>query len=500
MILASVKRYLAERAERSVVVQQMLALAGDSFIYLAGTLMIGLGNYVLLPLYIHELTAAMFGVYALLEITILIAVAVSGVGVNVSYFKWFAELPGTERGNVFVASVVMTVIPSLLMGAGIAVIVGSPFGAQWLRTADRNFAWTLLPLVLVETVQVVFLSHLRAQRRAVAYSVITFTRMIGTVATTLWFLSNLHMGVYGVLLGRLVGVMATDLITLPILQFESFRFAAALRMVWPMTRFGMPIAWMSIMILLYDAGGRYLLSAFGTLEAVGLFTLGIKLANILAIVFIRPFGTAWSAFQFQIQHRDRAPVIYTRVLSYTFVVGAVVGALIMFAGPTLVMLFAKASYLDVLSVLPILLLPKILRPLEYWANTPFLLTGRTVWIAVADTAAVLVSLLLGWMLIPYLHVLGVALAWPIGVMAGIVFLRYAGRAHYPIPFDYRAVGFGVIVWLYAYGATLTLPRRLSLTGVGLSLLGALGLAMLVTVFVYAVVRRRNTQEVAAPVR
>ncbi|HLB46635.1 MAG TPA: hypothetical protein VJL59_06385, partial [Anaerolineales bacterium] len=114
--LARWRTLLADKGKNNPVLAGLLALANDSAIYLVGVVMIGLGNLVLVPLYTRHLTLAEFGVYALVDITVLILVTVTQLGFGVSYLKWFAELDPSRRGELLGSTLMISSLAAALGG------------------------------------------------------------------------------------------------------------------------------------------------------------------------------------------------------------------------------------------------------------------------------------------------------------------------------------------------------------------------------------------------
>src|SRR4029077_10677355 len=76
----------------------LVSLLSDSAVYLMGAVLIGLGSIVLVPLYTRTLGPREFGVYALVDITVLLVVTVTTLKMDVSYLKWFADIGPSRHG------------------------------------------------------------------------------------------------------------------------------------------------------------------------------------------------------------------------------------------------------------------------------------------------------------------------------------------------------------------------------------------------------------------
>ena len=153
-----------EKWETDSLLRPLFALAGDLLVYLVGAAIIGLGNFILMPLYTRHLNPAEFGIYALVDVTILILVTVTQLGFGVSYLKWFADIERSRRGELLGSTLISGALAASIGGGLLALAAASPLGERWLQTADRGFAWTLLPIVVLENLQGLLLTDLRARQ------------------------------------------------------------------------------------------------------------------------------------------------------------------------------------------------------------------------------------------------------------------------------------------------------------------------------------------------
>src|SRR6266849_981873 len=183
----------------------LCALAGDSFQYLIGLAVMGLANMVLMPLYTRCLSPGEFGVYALVEILALGLIAAASLGSGVSYLKWYAASETSSVKQLLGTTLWSNGLAALLMGGFLSAFVASDSGVRILGAPTRTFAIFLLPLVLLETLQSVFLTHLRACRRPAAFSLSSVIRLVAIAAFSVWLLAFLRLGLLGLFLGRVLG-------------------------------------------------------------------------------------------------------------------------------------------------------------------------------------------------------------------------------------------------------------------------------------------------------
>jgi O-antigen/teichoic acid export membrane protein len=418
-----------------------------SLVYLAGAMLVGLGNFILVPLYTRYLTSSDFGAYALLEISLLITVTATQMGLSTTYLRWYAETEPERRGEILGSSLVAGFFAALAGGTMLAALAASPLGEKWL-SVSAQCAWLLLPLVLLRNAQGIFFSSLQAAQRPVAYSLCAVARLLALVTAGCWFVALHHEGVLGVLRGLLAGdgacVAALLIVCLP-----GTRLRLRRTVLGPMLRYGLPLVWSALMALLLDAAGRYFLARFQNLAEVGRYAVGIKITSILSLGFLQPFGNAWAGAVFPIAHRPNAPITYTKIMGYALVVAAFLAAATVLFSPWLIRIFAGPAYSGVQPLLPWLLLPVVFRLLEYWSSLPIYLAYKTHWLGPLATISTSLCLLLNYLLVPRYGALGSAVAWSAALATGVLLMTAFGRGYYPLPFDLRTCGFAAGMWLLA---------------------------------------------------
>ena len=443
--MASLRTLVTEKFGNDPLTAALFALVGDSLIYLVGAAMIGLGNFVLVPLYTRYLAPAEFGVYALVDVTILILVKVTQLGFGVSYLKWFADIEPSRRGELLGSTLAVGALAATIGGALLALAVASPWGERWLQTGDRGFAWTLLPLVVLENLQGLLLTDLRARRRAAAFSASAVIRVLAMVGASLWFIAVQKQGVIGVFTGRLVG----DGIGVLLLAAFCLR-STTLRLVWsvvkPMVRYGLPLVWSALMAMMLDASGRYFLSHYSTLEQVGFYGVAIKIGNIFQMLVNQPFGVAWGGLMFQIVKWPNAQVVYSKILVYVFVLSLTAALILALFTPTLFAIFATAAYFPAMAVFPLILLVRAVNLMEYPTSIGIYLARRTRWFAFIYSVGLGVNLLANYVLTPSYGMFGAAWAWLVAWLAITGLMAWLGQRYYPLRYDWKLFLMPIVPW------------------------------------------------------
>jgi len=502
MKLISKLRSLHEGLKREPIGATLLSLASDSTVYLAGGVLIGLGNIVLIPLYTRTLSPREFGVYALVDVTVLLLVAVSALKLDVSYLKWFADLVPSRRGELLGSTLLTGLCVSLLSGLVLSISVAGRLGEFWLRTSAHSYAWLLCPIVVLENLQSLLMTDLRARRRPVPYSVSSLLRLAGMVAASYYFLSIRQMGLHGLFLGRLAGdVLAVGYLCAVCLRSAVWKIVPSLTV--PMIRFGFPLVWSVLAVMLQDASGRYFLSRYGTLEEVGLLGAAVKVGGVFQMLIAQPFGIAWGGVLFQIVKERNAQIIYSKILGYVYVLSLGMVMVLTIFGSTLFHIFTSPAYYPAVTLLPLVLLVRAMSTIEQPSSVGIYLSGRTGPLALSYTVALSLNVVLLWLLVPGYGSSGVGWAWLLGSAAVPLLFLILGQRHYRLSFSANllAVPFLLLVtiMLLVRSGYAPWPSHLFLFQCVLSLVVLLMIGALVSYDLRSLRRQIRLRERCAPV-
>ncbi len=444
------RRVMPERwmqaIEEHPLLASLLPLVQQSAIYLLGAALVGLGNFVLVPLYTRYLSAEEFGVYALVEISVFMAVTTTQLGLGTTYVRWYAETETGQRGELL-GSCAAAGLVAAVAGGGLLVALAGPSGLRWFA-ALQHLRWMLLPVVVFRNLQGLLFCALQAAQRATAYVTAAVARLLFLSASGIWFVVLHHRGIAGVVESWLVGDAVCFVVLLGFCV-PGQRLRMRLAALRPMLKYGAPLVWSAFMALLLDAAGRFFLANDKSLAEVALYVVGIKITNIISMGFLQPFASAWGGMVFPIAHRPNAPLTYTKMLGYALIVLMLLVAVMILFGPFLVVLFAGRAYLPAVRLLPWLLLPLSFRVFEYWSSLPLYLRYKTHWIGVLATAGVLSCAGLNAVLVPRLGALGAALAWAGALGVNIALMTVVSRRYYVLPVDLKTMGFATSLWLMA---------------------------------------------------
>jgi O-antigen/teichoic acid export membrane protein len=441
--MADTKAELQDEASQPETLGNSLAgvlysLGGDSAKYLAGVAVMGLANMVLLPLYTRYLSPSDFGLYALIEVLVLGSISVSSLGFNVAYLKWFASCAPDQVAKLLGTMIWVNGLVGTGTGTALWIFLASNRSSGILHGDATRFAWALVPLVLFETLQGVFLTHLRARRRPGAFSVLSAVRLASIVGWSIWLVVGRGQGLTGVFVARVLGDLCACFLAWG-LTASDLSLSASFRSALGMAKYGLPVMGSSLIMMILDGAGRFFLNHFGNLEQVGLYAVAIKISGVMRMLVVFPFGAAWGGLMFQIAKRPDAPTVYSKIMSYLLILSVSFALVFSLFSPILLLIFATRQYSASLPLIPWLLLVQVVAVVQYPSATGIFLGSRTKWLLPIFSLGVAASLLLNRLLIPRFGSFGAAWAWLVAWLVITISMASIGQRYYPLRYEKKAL-------------------------------------------------------------
>jgi O-antigen/teichoic acid export membrane protein len=422
------------RGEQRSLVAALLSLVGDSAQYLVGVAAMGLANMLLLPLYTRFLNPADFGLYALIELLALGLISISGLGFNVSYLKGFAG-SGPAEVSVLLGTMLWTNgLLAAITGTGLSIFLASPQSLGMLHGNAQRFAWLLLPVVFLESVQGLLMTHLRARRKAASYSWASVIRLLSIAGFSIWLVAACGEGLVGVFKARVIGdVLACA--ALGAMTASDLSWSASFPSAILMAKYGLPVMGSAFGLMIIDGAGRFFLGHYGNLNQVGLYSVAVKISNIMRLLVVVPLGSAWGGLLFQIAKKTKAPMIYSKLMSYLLLLSVVLALVLSLFSPLLLRLLATPEYSGSLPCIPWLFLVQVTAVMQYPSSAGLYLGSATWWLLPIYSCGILVSVVLNRLLIPNFGILGAAWAW-LGAWTVITFMMaWVGQRYYPLHYE-----------------------------------------------------------------
>jgi O-antigen/teichoic acid export membrane protein len=314
----------------------------------------------------------------------------------------------------------------------------------------------LIPLaafiLVLQNLSVPGFAWLRAESRALFFSLLSITNLIVTLTANIVLVKFLHLGITGALMATGCGYGCVVLLTVPQLLVRS-GLRVRRDIAWSLLTFGTPQVLSFVSVWILQLSDRYLLGRLGTLPEVASYSVAYSLGSVLATLIIGPFGLAWPTTMYTVAKRSDAPQVFRlifRWLGMVLLFGAF--GLAVASTPVLNRLF-PASYRNAGPITPL-----VAAAIVFYGVYIMMMTGasirRVVWMPAAFTvSAALSNVGLNLVLIPLYGSMGAAASTLIAYFLLAAIAYVANQRIYPVPYEVGRFMGAALVGAVLYAGT-----------------------------------------------
>ena len=416
-------------------------------------------SLALTPYLAHNLAPSEYGVLAILNTVISLAAGVTQLGLGSAFFRAYNYDYTEERDRRAVLATSTLILALISVPVAVAAMLAAPLISSVLFLGDTRYAplVTLAALaVLAQNLTVPAFAWLRAENRALLFSIFSMLNILTSLGATIALVGFLQMGVAGAILAVAAGYAAVVSCLLPVVLIHS-RLRVRLRVAWSMLSFGIPLVASVISIWVLQLSDRYLLEIFGTRAETASYAIAYSLGSTLSTLILAPFSLAWPTAMYAIARRRDAPRVFQTVFRWFSATLLFAAFGLSLASTMIFNVLFPASYHGAAPVIPI-----VAESIAFYGVYTVVMIGanvrRKTWMtSVFTTIAALLNLGLNLYLIPRYGAMGAAYSTLIAyvALAGIAYI--ANQRIYYIPFEIGRFLFATLVGLAIYYEIFALP-------------------------------------------
>ena len=409
----------------------------NSFLYSIGNMAGKLSGVILLPLYTKYLPIEEFGLLALLEISFLFILSISGFGVKNALMRyyWDPEQKGKE-GSLFYTSYLFNILVSITTILA-AFFLLQHFSMEIFGTVlPQNLLWFFLGSSLIRVIADTPLLLMRIKQKALSQTLVQLMILIITVGLTVYLIGYRGMGIEAIFLSQLVAYSLAMLVLSGFIV-RNIRFQFNFALLRELLNFGLPIFLSNLLSVILVMSDRFILNYFGTLENVGNFSLAYKISNIVQVVFVASFLNAYTHIFYKQMSADNAGRFYVKTMTYfVLIITFVSTGLVLFAKEIIkVLSIGNQDYLGSYSLIPVLALGVVFAGIRQILVLPLSRLKKTRIISVVTLSAGFLNFGLNIALIPWLGTIGAAISTSLTQILASVWLYLQVQKHDRIRYE-----------------------------------------------------------------
>jgi O-antigen/teichoic acid export membrane protein len=445
-------------------------LTGESLIYGLGQVSGRAVQFLLVPILTRALARDVYGVADLVLAYSQFVVLVLVFGMDGALVRFFYQEPDRQARRRMVStslwfrlavSIAISLLLALLADTLAPNLIGSAAYRKYLLIGALTLPFTLLSLFANDVLRVTF--------QPWKFIVLNVAQTLITGLVSLDLVLHRHLGVAGVLYGKLAGDAAASFLGL-LLARKSLTFAFDRSVLRRMLAFGLPLVPASFAYGIVGSADRYFLQRSRGLAEVGTYAVAVKFFAV-AMMAVSAFSLAFFPFAHARAQQPDSPRLFARVLSLYVVTASLAALVLGMLAPQAVALLAPPEYRAAARPALLLAFAAVAYGAYYVACLGIQLSLRTSLLGWTAGAAALASLAANAVLAPRFGGMGAALATLLGnVILAIGTYLVAQNVH-PLPYQGGRL---LVLFLLAVGLGLAAQSHWLSMWSGLAKLGAIG--------------------------
>jgi len=438
------------------MLQHLKPLARDSAIYALANMSGKIVGFILFLYYAKKLTLTELGMLGTLEATFQLFVTLAGLNLTVAFIRWYSdkELQGRQSSAFFTLLSVIVVIAIFLN------ICSFPFSHHISRLLfDSGDYVRLIRLMFcsagLELIGTIPATLCRVQMKPLQYTQTIIIRLGVVLVCTILFIVVFDRKLEGIYEAQIIGGMVYIALFIPyIIKNTVAKFEKTILV--KMFHYSLPLLISSFFGVLLGIADRFSLNFISGVASVGLYYMGLKLANVLKMIFVQPISMAIPPLMFQMAEKPNAQRFYSKLMTYlTFGIMIPLIAISMFGQEAVkIITVGKPEYWDAWLVIPFITFGILFGIMKDQAIYCLQIVKRTGVIASVIIFVSLLNLGLNILFIPFMGAIGAGLSMLLSQIAYFGVMYYYAQRYYPVAYEFRklflSIGLGALFCFIAW--------------------------------------------------
>jgi O-antigen/teichoic acid export membrane protein len=411
-----------------------------SIVYGLGNISIKIIGLILIPLYTNPAYFSIndFGAISLLDVTIEFFVALTGFSLYQAFARWYWDKEFiNKQKSIFFTSLSFILfslfcfgIPFYLLCDHLAILLFN----------DCSFTYVLKVLyfsVSLQTISIGVFTLMRLQSKSVLYSLMQILKLVVTLGVTIYYIVYLKRGIKGIYEAQIIGHIPYFLFLVKYI-FKNIQFRLEFKILREMLKYCLPLVLGSLSATVLTIFDRFSLNYLATLDDVGIYSLGYRIANTIRIIFVTSVQLAISPIIFKKMHDPDNKRFYSKLMTYQGFLVAYLILLISIFGFEIIKVFtSNDGYLAAVYIIPVIGISVFFGMLKDTSFIGLQIVKKTTIIGISLFIVTVLNMGLNILLIPHLKIHGASFAALISQIVLFIIIFASSQKQYHIPYEVR---------------------------------------------------------------
>ena len=437
-----------------MIMGKLTTIFKDTAIYGLSSIIGRFLNYLLVPLYTAQLSAASggYGIITNIYAYVALAMVLLTFGMETTYFR-FTNKTHTDSQTVY-GTTLITVGSVSLVFAVLVLLLLSPV-SQLMGYGDHpEYVGVMAVTVAIDAFLCIPFAHLRQQKKALKFAALKLLNIAVSILLNLiyfYFMDGKDVG-YAFYINLVCTVMlAVCLIT----EYTGFRWKLDTQLLRTMLSYSWPILVLGVAGILNQTADKmlfpYIYEGSDGMKQLGIYGACSKIAMIMAMI-TQAFRFAYEPIVFAgVKDKDQHEM-YEKAMKF-FIIFTLLAFLIVVAYMDIlkVLIIRNTDYWVGLEVVPIVMAAEIMMGIYFNLSFWYKIIDKTIWGAIFSGIGCAVLLAVNIIFVPKYGYMACAWGGFAGYGVAMLVSYFVGQKYYPLNYPLKEIALYVVLAFVLFG-------------------------------------------------
>ncbi len=373
----------------------------SGIVYGIGVALNSLIGFILVPIYTSKLSTEEYGIVALIILCGTLMGSIFYFGASSSLVRYYYDTKNeNEKLNIINSALFI-----IFFGALTQIVFGYVFSKILSNlifdTSDYSNHIIIISFYSsFSFINTTYLILLRYQNKSIQFVILNgFVLVISIFLVLLFF--HLNFGLLSPFLGLTIGqILLTLYLVLNFSEYNPIKFS--FNEIKKHLKYGLPIAFSSIVFYLLDWIDRFFIKEYCSLNDVGIFSYGAKLAMVIHAMIIIPFSLVWSQMRMKYKEDSNASELFKLITSYFIALCLFIIFIFTLFNKEFILLTSSGNieYFKVQSIIPIIIIAQFFFGLSNIFDYGIAISNKSYYFLYIGLFALLINSISNYIAVP----------------------------------------------------------------------------------------------------
>lgn len=438
------------------------SLAKDTAIYGMSSILGRFLNYLLVPLYTSNISAASggYGIITNLYAYTALLLVILTYGMETTFFR-YANKTNEDPQKVYSSTLIMVGFTSLLFIVLVSIFL-QPISGVMGYSDHSSYVWVMAATVSIDAFQCIPFAYLRYKKRPIKFAALKLLFIAFNIALNLLYfvvlpdlyksypdiIQHIYNPETGVGYAFYINLVCTASITFFFYkELTGFKYTFDKELAKRMLSYSWPILILGIAGILNQTADfilfPYLYKGGQAHQQLGIYGAASKIAMIMAMI-TQAFRYAYEPFVFGKGNDKDNRETYAVAMKY-FIIFTLLAFLVVMGYINILRHIIGRDYWEGLKVVPIVMAGTIMMGVYFNLSFWYKLIDKTIWGAYFSGIGCFVLILINIIFVPQYGYMACAWAGLIGYATAMTLSYFVGQKKYPINYPLKSIGIYVLM-------------------------------------------------------